>query len=304
MTPESVDQENFGYIMQSRQMSDVHTYYSAKTRSIIEKFGPGPRIHFHLGLYDHQLDTFASTAELNRRIVLAQNRMIARAAEIWDAPSIFSGKLLDVGCGLGGPAIYWAQTCNVDVTAITLVPEHAQIVARLAKTAGVADLITGLTADACTMVSPERFAAAVAMESICYMRRAELFANMAKLIAPGGYLAVEDVFVAKSGLRTQFDQYWKTQIGTHTEYVEGAEAAGFELDRDIDVTSQTMEFWVQSLAWSEARLHEGDLTQQEQDRLLQSIRWHASFFRGWRDGQFQVRVLRYRNGRVRRRCSS
>ncbi|WP_407288929.1 hypothetical protein [Streptomyces sp. BP-8] len=34
---------------------DVHAYYTGKTADIVRKYGPGPRIHFHLGLFDlHQ----------------------------------------------------------------------------------------------------------------------------------------------------------------------------------------------------------------------------------------------------------
>ncbi len=272
----------------------VVSYYRDKMNSIRDKFGPGPRIHFNLGLWDGPSDTSGDISEIRRNIVAAQDRMMRYSAEVWESEAVFSGRLLDIGCGLGGGSIYWAQTCDVDVTAVTNVPEQAALVRELASVAGVASRVETVTSDACTMTAPRPFDAAVAMESLCYMPRDRIFANTASLLFPGGYFAIEEVFTRAPDMKADFDAYWKTRIGSCAEYLEAAEAAGFRLDRNEDVTDRVSEFWVQSLAWSEKQLGRPGVTEDETRRLLRSIRRHAGFFRGWRDGLFETRILRFR----------
>ena len=56
---------------------------------------------------------------------------------VWDASESLTGEILDVGCGLGGGSIFWAQEFGARVTAVTCVPFHAGHVARFAVEAGV-----------------------------------------------------------------------------------------------------------------------------------------------------------------------
>ena len=63
--------------------------------------------------------------------------MLRHAAEVWDASARLSGKILDVGCGLGGGSIFWAEEFGAQVTALTCVPSHADHIDRFAAQAGV-----------------------------------------------------------------------------------------------------------------------------------------------------------------------
>ena len=69
------------------------------------------------------------------------------------------------------------------------------------------------------------------------------------------------------------------------------------MDREADVTAHTTEFWIQSVAWSHARLTEPDISVAEEDRLTRSIRWHTRFFLGWRESAYHTRILRFRKMR-------
>jgi tocopherol O-methyltransferase len=277
----------------------VSSYYQKKTASIVRKYGPGPRIHFHIGLYDRSRFDHALDAEaLRRRLVHAQEALIERAAQEWNSRDCFSGNLLDVGCGLGGGAIYWAQQCNTNVTAITIAGDHVPLIAELATQAGVSDRVHPLRCDASRFRSEYRFDAAVAMESACYLPRGRWFHQLAGLIRKEGVVCIEDTFLGHASCRADFDRYWKTRIGPVREYVEAAHAAGFKLEKNVDVTEQTSNFWLQSIAWSQRVLDDGstdgELTAGERRRLRRSIQWHRNFYCAWQMRGIEVRFLKFR----------
>ncbi|RCG20120.1 methyltransferase domain-containing protein [Sphaerisporangium album] len=273
----------------------VRDHYRRKTAAIVDRYGPGPRVHYHLGLFDRPHPPSGATAERVRAgIVAAQERMLERVAEVCEASRFFAGDLLDVGCGLGGGAIYWAERHPVQVTALTNVPEHAGVVASFAAEAELAGRIRPLVADVRELPSSLRFDAAVATESLCHIPRAETFQRVGAALRPGGVFAVEDVFLADPAWREPFDEYWRTRIGTVTEYERAAGRAGLVMDRNVNVTAPTTEFWVQSMAWAQARLSERAVPAEEEQRLVRSIRGHLRFFLGWRDNAYHARILRFR----------
>lgn len=270
-------------------------YYRDKTASIIDRYGPGPRVHYHIGLFEDDRSARGGTADQIRAgIVQAQERLLDRAASIWEAGTAFAGDLLDIGCGLGGGAIYWAQHFPVQVTAVTDVVEHADIVRGFAAVAGVADRVRTLVTDVNDLVSAVPFGAAVAVESSCYMPRRRLFQRVATLLKPGGVFGIEDIFLVQPTWRMLFDTYWKTSIGTVQQYREAAVGAGLVLEQDLDVTADTSEFWRRSITWARARLAGSDVSPQDRERLTRSISWHRQFLHGWREGAYEARILRFR----------
>lgn len=273
---------------------EVAGYYDAKTASILRKYGPGPRVHFHIGCFAGRSDTGVDADTLRRRIVRAQEETVERAALAWDAPREFAGRLLDAGCGLGGGAIAWAQRCPAEVTAATIAGEHVPLVARFAAEAGVGGRVRPVLADACLVEGPEPFDAVVAMESACYFPRRRWFAHLRRIVRPGGVVCIEDTFLGREECRAPFDRYWRTRIGPAAEYVRCAAEAGFALEGDVDLTAETAEFWVQSIAWSRRVLEAGGLDGAETRRLGESIRWHGYFHRAWLRRGVEVRLLKLR----------
>lgn len=273
-------------------------YYRDKTAAIIDRYGPGPRVHYHIGLFEDDLSAGSGTAEQIRAgIAQSQERLLHRAASVWEAGTAFAGDLLDIGCGLGGGAIYWAQHFPVRVTALTNVAEHAEIVRRFAAAAGVPDRVRTLVTDVSELVSAMRYGAAVAVESSCYMPRLRLFQRVAAVLKPGGVFGIEDIFLVQPAWRALFDTYWETSIGTMQQYRAAAVRAGLVLEQDLDVTADTTEFWRRSISWAQARLAESEVSTRDRERLTRSISWHHQFLRGWREGAYQVRILRFRKRR-------
>ncbi|HEU0080069.1 MAG TPA: class I SAM-dependent methyltransferase [Longimicrobiaceae bacterium] len=275
----------------------VAGYYDAKTASILRKYGPGPRVHFHIGSFRGYPDAAADADALRLRIRRAQQEVVETAARAWDAPREFAGRLLDAGCGLGGGAIHWALHCPAEVTAATIAPEHVPLVARFAEEAGVGGRVRPVLADACEVEAPAPFDAVVAMESACYFPRRRWFRHLGRVVRPGGVVCVEDTFLGREECREPFDRYWRTRVGPAAEYVRCAAEAGFRLESDVDLTAATAEFWVQSAAWSRRTLEGGGLDDAEVRRLSESIGWHGYFHRAWLRRGIEVRLLKFRLAR-------
>lgn len=236
---------------------DLVAHFERKTQAILLRYGPGPRVHYHAGLVDEPPSQNAPKHVLRGQLVNAQERILSLAAGLWDASSTLRGDVLDVGCGLGGGAIFWAQKFGARVTAVTCVPSHVDWVARFAERGGVASRVQTLLCDASEVPGENCFDAAVAVETACYLARKQWFQRVASLLRPGGYLFIVDCFLVQSEYAEPFDRYWHTRIGTIAEYLAAAEAAGLQPGMLEDISHRTVHFWTttQALIQAEARGH-------------------------------------------------
>ncbi|MFD9013469.1 SAM-dependent methyltransferase [Streptomyces sp. NPDC059552] len=281
----------------------VRLYYSRKTKEILQKYGPGPRVHFHVGLYpDGPPDTTVPQHTLKQRLLDAQERIVEHAARSWGAYEQPPRRLLDIGCGLGGTSLYWAQEHGASVTSLTVAREHLPIVRQFARLAGVDEQVDPRLADVHQLDETRAYDAVYANESSGYTDRTRLFEVVAKALVPGGWFGIQEHFVGPSDWREFIDGYYRTRLGRRGEYLAAAEAAGFELVQDEDVTDAVTEFWVQSMAWNTAELDRlrtgagGAPGAWTGERLEQSTIAHSRFFRLWRDHAVQTRLLRFRMG--------
>jgi tocopherol O-methyltransferase len=280
--------------------SQVPLYYSRKTNDILQKYGPGPRVHFHVGLFgpDAQLDTMVGQSVLKRRISDSQEAILEHAADSWGVHAEAPRHLLDIGCGVGGGSIYWAQEHHATVTGLTVAPEHIPVIRDFARAAGVAERVTPRHADVHELSEQRVYDAAYANESSGYMDRWRLFEVVARALKPGGWFGIQEHFVCRPEWTGFIDGYYKTRLGTVTEYVRAAEAAGFALEQNEDVTDRVAEFWVQSMAWNTAELDRlettGTPSAWSRDRLRESTITHSRFFRIWRDHAMETRLLLFR----------
>jgi tocopherol O-methyltransferase len=254
---------------------DLVVHFERKTQAILQRYGPGPRVHYHAGLVDEPPPQNALGHVLRRQLVDAQERILSHAAGLWDASSTLCGDVLDVGCGLGGGAIFWAQEFGARVTAVTCVPSHVDWVARLATRGGVASRIQTLLCDASEVPGENRFDAAVAVETACYLARKQWFLRTASLLRPGGRLFIVDCFLVRSDYAEPFDRYWHTRIGTIPEYLAAAEEAGLQLGVLEDISHRTVHFWTTTQALIQAEAQDHELSPADAVRHEASLRAHA-----------------------------
>lgn len=118
--------------------------------------------------------------------------------------------MLDVGSGLGGPARLLANTRDWHLTCVDLVPEFCQIASALSARADLSARTTFCAGNTLRLpfasgVFDAVWAEHVAM-NIC--ARDDLYREMARVVRPGGLLAIYDVVVVKNTPSLTFPVPW------------------------------------------------------------------------------------------------
>ena len=261
----------------------VAQYYERKTDSILRRYGPGPRVHFHTGFLDEPA-TKTTAPLLRAEIRESQERMLRDSADAWDLRNIAFRQVLDVGCGLGGAAIFWAEEFGSDVTAITIAPSHVPLIASFAAEAGVSSQVHPLLCDALEVPGDERFDAVLSLDSSCYLNRPAWFLRVAELLRRGGRLFIADCFVEQEAYRAAFDRYWCARIGAVEEYLAAAQAAGLRLERRDDVSVLVANFWGTTMALIRLEAQATNASQAENLKWRESLRVHSLMREGLLDG--------------------
>lgn len=262
-------------------MRDLVAYYEDKTQAILQRYGPGPRVHYHTGLIDEPKPW---VRDLRAQLVESQERTLHYTSTAWELQRIPFRDILDVGCGLGGPAIYWAQEFGAQVTAITIAPSHIEIVAKFAVQAGMESRVTPLLCDALTVPGENCFDAVLALDSSSSFPRKPWFQCAARLLRRGGRVFVYDCLLERPEYEGPFNNHWCAQIGTIEEYLTAARAAGLRAETINDVSCRAAHFWTTTVAFMQEQAREKTLTHAQFLNLSESLRAHTLVRRGVLEG--------------------
>ncbi|MGI5500734.1 methyltransferase domain-containing protein [Lentzea sp. CA-135723] len=217
---------------QSPAPSDVADVYDGIGQIYGAAWGP----NYHYGYWDDDNDHASIESATDRLTDMMIEGLRGQAGQ----------RVLDVGCGIGHPALRLVQKSGVDVVGISV--SHVQVAQanELAAGAGLADKATFQFTDAMDMPFADgSFDSAWAFESMWHMPdRAQVLSEISRVVRSGGRLAIADVIergpVSPEG-RKVLDHvcanYAVKSLGTIEEYREALAANGF-VDVDIrDVTA-------------------------------------------------------------------
>lgn len=272
------------------------SYYERKTREILRRYGPGPRVHYHTGLVDEPPVAGASIEQLRLELIAAQEQTLLYASRIWAAPSHLCGDVLDVGCGLGGGAIFWAQEFGARVTGVTIAPSHIGLAREFVRQAGVGPLVHVQLCDALAVPGHACFDAAVAIDSAISFPRRPWFRRLKELLRAAGRIFIFDCFLSEAAYceyAEPFNRHWCSQLGTIEEYVAAAHGAGFTLTAVEDVSLRAVHFWTRTFAVMSKEEAGGTAGASDAARLRQSLRLHALVRRGLLDGSLRHAFLSF-----------
>ncbi|CCH32302.1 methyltransferase domain-containing protein [Actinosynnema sp. NPDC047251] len=209
-------------LSQSPAPGDVAEVYDGIGRIYGSAWGP----NIHYGYWEDDADDSSVEVATDRLTDLMISGLAARAGE----------RVLDVGCGIGHPALRLVRACDVDVVGISV--SHAQVAraTALAAAAGLAHRATFQFTDAMDLPFPAgSFDGAWAFESMWHMPdRGQVLGEISRVLRPGGRLAVADVIergpVSPAG-RALLDHicqnYAVRSLGTVDEYRKALAANGF-----------------------------------------------------------------------------
>lgn len=170
--------------------------------------------------------------------------------DLAELAGVHSGlRVLDIGSGIGGPSRWLAGQRGCRVTGVDLSPDYVELAQALAARAGLADQVDYLCANALDLpFDGASFDLAWTQHAAMNIAdRARLYGEMARVVKPGGLLALHDVCQGEGG-ELLFPVPWASDpadshLLSPDQQRQLLEQAGFELLVWQDGTGVALEFF-------------------------------------------------------------
>lgn len=164
----------------------------------------------------------------------------ATAALLADLQLPDDARVLDVGCGIGGAARQLAANSQRQVTGIDLTPDFIELATDLSARTGLSTNTTFEVADATELAFEDNSFDAVTMFHVGMniADKAGLFAELARVVRPGGAIAVYDIMRIDEG-DVSFPVPWSStpttsHLATPEDYLAALTSAGLNPSAPVD----------------------------------------------------------------------
>ena len=175
-------------------------------------------------------------------------RLIAEALLAGKLSNQAAKQILDLGCGVGGSALWLAARYPVSITGVTLSPFQAKTARRFALRRGLGDRCRFRVADFSQLPEVRGITDAYAIESFSHgSDPAAFFTQIGNLLPAGGRLILCDDFIAteegpvsnrRETWLSRFREGWQLQnLITEDEVLKIAVQRGFDPVQRIELTS-------------------------------------------------------------------
>ncbi len=158
-------------------------------------------------------------------------------------------RLLDIGCGIGGPARFFAEALDCEVVGIDLTPDFIAVAEGLTRRVGLGDHVSFHVASALDLPFHDAaFDCATLLHvGMNIADKQALFAEAARVLQPGATFAVYDVMRLAPG-DLNWPLPWSSVpetsfVGTQADYRQALEAAGFEIKVEVIRAPEAKEFF-------------------------------------------------------------
>jgi len=271
---------------QNDAVADYYTKAHGIYQRAMDRFG---HHSIHVGYFDDEHTGHDSAVE-------NMTRVVADAVDVGEGD-----RVLDCGCGVGGPATWLAGWRGAEVVGLNVTPMHLERARELAVERGVADQTTFREDDFTAMesVADDSMDVVWGLEAVCYAAdKREFLEQAARVLRPGGRLVVADGFMAERDLsardRRQMARWlkgWKVpNLAPLEDFQADLRALEFADVVARDVTANVMPsskalYYYSFYGWPATKLLQllGRRTQAEVDHVAARYYQHPTLKRGlWR----------------------
>lgn len=159
--------------------------------------------------------------------------------------------IIDIGCGLGGPARYVANNFNVNVTGIDLTTEFIDVGNKLSKKVNLDELVNLILGDAQSLpeIEDKTYHHAYTMHAGMNIKnKLKCYKEAHRLLKNNGTLMIFDITLAKQNTRLNFPLPWADEqsysfLETIEKYQTNLNSVGFKIVNEIDLTDFILSYW-------------------------------------------------------------
>eukprot|EP00929_Paragymnodinium_shiwhaense_P014797 TRINITY_DN12275_c0_g1_i1.p1 TRINITY_DN12275_c0_g1~~TRINITY_DN12275_c0_g1_i1.p1 ORF type:complete len:320 (-),score=103.53 TRINITY_DN12275_c0_g1_i1:475-1434(-) len=188
-------------------------------------------------------------------------------------------RMLEVGCGAGGTAVYIAKKVGCNVAGVELNPHGVETGMKLAQEAGVGKLVDLRVVDASKPLPFENgtFDAVFSNDVMCHIpARTHVLSDWHRVLKPGGHIVYTDAMVVTGmvssdefATRSSIGKYYFPAMGENEKFIKEANLVLVEAKDTSDSAQAVAKRWHDSRAELKVELEEPE----ENFNGLQKFLW-------------------------------